>query len=179
MIPRTRLRHCLPAKESLAATIDRFGLLWSYPTLGQIASTRFSSRLSSVWARVNLDTGAITLAASLKRDPEHLEQVLCHELAHIVAHVLIGRSEGPHGPTWRRLVSEAGYAPMVRLPETDGIQTSPHNQRHSPVRRFLHRCLVCDFSRFARRPMKEWRCADCVAAGLDGRLFITAPRSAE
>ena len=35
-----------------------------------------------------------------------------------------------------------------------------------------HWCPVCQSSRKARRPVKAWRCAACVAAGLDGTLEI-------
>ena len=176
MTARTTARHCLPVQRPLTETIDRFGRLWSYPALSGMASARFSTRLFKAWARVNLDTRAITLASSLKEDPARLEQVLCHELAHIVAYSLVGRSERPHGPTWQRLVTKAGYTPVVRLPESTANKCGLYRQSHGPAPRFLHGCPVCDFSRVARRPMKSWRCADCVAAGLDGLLIVTPQR---
>ena len=55
-----------------------------------------------------------------------------------------------------------------------------HNAPRTIVRRpsrFLHRCPVCDFSRVAARPVRSWRCADCVAAGLGGNLVITEKRA--
>ena len=179
MTERTTTRHSLPAQALLTETIDRFGRLWSYPALSRTVSTRFSARLTKAWARVNLDSRTITLASSLKEDPVRLEQVLCHELAHIVAYVLVGRSEGPHGPTWRRLVQEAGHVAVVRLPETAQVKAGLRSGASNPVQWFLHHCPVCDFSRTARKPMKEWRCADCVSAGLDGCLIVTARRSVE
>lgn len=179
MTERTTTRHSLLAQALLTETIDRFGLLWSYPAPSRTVSTRFSARLTKVWARVNLDRRTITLASSLKEDRARLEQVLCHELAHIVAYVFVGRSEGPHGPTWRRLVQEAGHAAVVRLPDTAQVKVGLRNGASNPVRWFLHHCPVCDFSRTARKQMKEWRCADCVSAGLDGRLIVTAHRRAE
>ncbi|HLE72474.1 MAG TPA: hypothetical protein VJH87_22540 [Vicinamibacteria bacterium] len=36
-----------------------------------------------------------------------------------------------------------------------------------------HRCPVCQLFRAARRLMSRWRCAACVASGLEGRLSIT------
>jgi hypothetical protein len=90
-------------------------------------------------------------------------------LAHIVAFDLVGDSERTHGPTWQRLVREAGFVPTRRL-------QSPATQRDSHARtrrkRFVHRCSVCSFTRIASRRMPGWRCADCVLAGLDGRLDV-------
>ena len=176
MTARTRARHCLPVETPLTETIDRFGRLWSYPELSRMASTRFSTRLLKAWARVNLDTRTITLTSSLMKDPERLDQVLCHELAHIVAYSLVGRSERPHGPTWQRLVTKAGYLPVVQLPESTANKCGLYSQSRGPAPWFLHGCPICDFARVARRRMKSWRCADCVAAGLDGLLIIAPQR---
>jgi predicted SprT family Zn-dependent metalloprotease len=159
-----------------APLVARYTTLWSMPSLAQTTSIQFSSRLRRSWGRTNLDRRTITLAAELEQDPSLLESVLCHELAHIAAHELVGRSERPHGPTWQRLVREAGQQPVIRLRVTNPAQPSV---RPAARVRFLHRCLVCDFSRMAGKPMTAWRCADCVAAGLDGALTITKEESAE
>jgi len=155
--------------EHLFETVTRLGRLWSRASLADSVSIRFSSRLSETWARTNLSTNTITLASELKDDCERLGDVLCHELAHVVAHERVGRAEGPHGPTWRRLVLDAGRDPAVRLADRRARTTKPD----SIPRRFLHRCPICDFSRIARRPVPSWRCADCVDAGLSGELIVT------
>jgi len=128
--------------------------------------------MTKTWARTNLSTSTVTLADSLKDDPTRLDQVLCHELAHVVAYGLVGRAEGPHGPTWQALVRVAGHDPVLRLRAADVSVAAAEDIAH----RFLHRCLVCDFSRSALRRMRAWRCADCVAAGLAGDLVIVEQR---
>lgn len=154
--------------EHLIESVTRFGRLWSRASLAESVSIRFSSRLSRAWARTNLATNTITLASELKDDRERLDDVLCHELAHVVSHEQVGPAEGPHGPTWRRLVLDAGRDPSVRLAD----RNAPTTKATGAPRRFLHRCPVCDFSRIARRPIPAWRCADCVAAGLGGELIV-------
>lgn len=151
------------------AAIERYARLWDFPELEEVVSLRFSARLKKSWARTNLATNTITLASELKDDRGRLSDVLCHELAHVVSHERVGRAEGPHGPTWRRLVLDAGGDPAVRLADRKATTTKPD----SAPRRFLHRCPTCDFSRVARRPIPAWRCADCVAAGLSGELIVT------
>lgn len=156
------------------AEIERYARLWNFPELEEVVSLRFSARLKKSWARTNLSTNAITLASELRGDRERLNDVLCHELAHVVSHERVGRTEGPHGPTWRRLVLDAGGDPSVRLADSRATST----KAASATRRFLHRCPVCDFSRTARKPTPSWRCADCVAAGLSGELFVTEQQRA-
>lgn len=151
------------------AEIERYARLWNFPELEEVVSLRFSARLKKTWARINLSTNTITLASELRGDRERLNDVLCHELAHVVSHERVGRAEGPHGPTWRRLVLDAGGDPSVRLADRNATTT----KANGVPRRFLHRCPVCDFSRIARRPIPAWRCADCVAAGLSGELIVT------
>ncbi len=62
---------------------------------------------------------------------------------------------------------DAGFEPKTKLP-------SPTNARAKPPRNSLdtHRCPVCHLSWTAKRRMRRWRCAECVAAGLDGTLDI-------
>lgn len=158
--------------RALDKAMARYAELWSRPNLSETVSTRFSARLSKSWARTNLETRTITLAVTLRSDLARLEEVLCHELAHIVAHESTGRREGPHGPTWQGLVRIGGFEPCLRLAGDAAPRiVVPRSSR------FLHRCPVCDFTRFAARPVRSWRCADCVAAGLNGNLVITKRRA--
>lgn len=161
-------------RRALQESIARCAELWSRPTLSETISTRFSARLSKSWARTNLSTRTITLSVALRNDAARLEEVLCHELAHIAAHDSVGRQEGPHGPTWKQLVRIGGFEPRLRLAYGDDAPRIAVRRSS----RFLHRCPVCDFSRVAARPIRAWRCADCVAAGLDGNLVIAEERAA-
>jgi|SRR5690606_1642370 len=169
----TRSHADVQVRRALNEAIARYAELWSRPDLSETVSTRFSTRLSKSWARTNLESRTITLAATLQGDLSRLEEVLCHELAHIAAHDSVGRQEGPHGPTWKQLVRIGGFEPRLRLAYGDD---APRVVVRRPSR-FLHRCPVCDFSRVAARPVSSWRCADCVMAGLRGDLVITEKRA--
>ncbi len=167
------MSHPQHNRVDLAPQIERFAALWSLPAIAETASVRFSTRLRRAWGRANLDRRTVTLAAVLEDDPSLLESVLCHELAHIAAYILVGRSERSHGVTWQRLVTEAGYRPSPRLSDGAAAHPAQRTRRH-----YLHRCPVCGFSRRAGKPMTTWRCADCVAAGLEGDLVITEEQRA-
>jgi predicted SprT family Zn-dependent metalloprotease len=102
-----------------------------------------------------------------------LFEVLCHESAHLAARDLYGRRCQPHGPEWVALVRAAGFEPRRRIP---WAAPSPPPQRLAARRRrYIHRCPVCQLQRIAWRPIRAWRCAACVAAGLPGRLEISPP----
>jgi hypothetical protein len=141
------------------------------PDLAAGVSVRFSSRLKRTLGRADGSTGRVVLAGFLMDDPVLCDMALCHELAHLAAFRLVGSSEAPHGPTWKRLVRDAGHEPSLRV-AIDSRELP--NPAPKPVQRFRHYCPVCHFSRIAARRMPAWRCADCVAAGLDGRLEITS-----
>lgn len=147
--------------------------LWSMPDLAASVSVRFSNRLTRSLGRADANTGRIALAVSIAEDPALLDAALCHELAHLAAFRLVGASERAHGPTWQRLVRQAGHAATLRLAiGRHDVDSRPGGE----AERFAHSCPVCHFSRIAARRMPSWRCADCAAAGLDGRLEITRVR---
>ena len=100
-----------------------------------------------------------------------LQEVLCHEMAHLAARELHGRNVRPHGPEWKALMTSAGFEPRTRLPSPNGAPR-PGRRRRAPYV-YVHRCPVCQLLRPARRLMSRWRCAACVASGLEGRLTIT------
>ena len=160
----------------LKAVTDRLSALWSTTDLFARVSIVFSNRLSRSLGRADVAQRRVTLAAYLRVPGAPLEEVLCHELAHIVAFERVGKTERVHGQTWQRLVAIAGFAPSRRL-RFSSPQTLYRHRKHG--RTYVHRCQVCGFTRVARRRVLAWRCADCVAAGLDGDLVVSeqAPRS--
>jgi ribosomal protein L37AE/L43A len=108
-----------------------------------------------------------------------------HEAAHAATRHG-AEHQPPHGPEWRALMARAGYpeakgARWSCYKEAAGSPPRRHQPRPQEARAALydHWCPVCQSSRVGRRPVKAWRCAACVAAGLDGRLEITrrTPRS--
>jgi SprT protein len=91
-------------------------------------------------------------------------------MAHLAARELYGRSVRPHGAEWKALMANAGFEPRTHLPHPNGA--TKRRKRRAPYV-YVHRCPVCQFSRTARRLMSRWRCAECVASGLEGLLTIT------
>ena len=159
-----------PVAPDLDHRVAELARLWSMPDLAASVSIRFSRRLTRSLGRADAAKGRIALAALLADDPALLDAALCHELAHLAAFRLVGTAERPHGPTWQRLVGQAGHVAMLRLPISQGDVGS---RLATEAARFVHSCPVCQFTRVAARRMPSWRCADCAAAGLDGRLEIT------
>lgn len=115
--------------------------------------------------RAALRTQRVSLSTSI-RSASQLREVLRHELAHIAVVRLGIRGEAHHGQTWQQLLLEVGNTPATRV-------AVPGFTRPTQAPRFRHECPVCDFVRYAKRAVTTWRCADCVAAGLDGSLTIT------
>lgn len=150
--------------------------LWGVPELAGSITIKFSSRMTRSLGRADFAAERITIAESIALDPLLLDEVLCHELAHLAAFQLVGRREPPHGPTWMRLVLQAGHAPELRLVAP---RSSSKAEASRTIPAYLHRCMVCQFTRIGRRPMAAWRCADCVRAGLSGKLEIQALRRAD
>lgn len=112
--------------------------------------------------------------------PEGMRELLVHEIAHAVV-VSSRPSAKPHGVEWKALMAQAGFSPNPRLSRS--CITVPSGDRPAVPRRSVlmeHRCPVCHSVRFARRRVTLWRCAACVAAGLDGRFLVTpAPTGAQ
>ena len=105
-------------------------------------------------------------------------------MTHEAAHAALARRDGatpqaPHGPEWRQLMALAGYPEARgahwRCQHAGGRSTCPGRPAKPKARPPLydHWCPVCQSSRVGRRPVKAWRCAACVAAGLDGKLHLT------
>jgi predicted SprT family Zn-dependent metalloprotease len=138
---------------------------------------RASSVLDSRIADVSVTNRTIRYDERLHDHPDLLREVLCHELAHIVAHDRFGPNIQPHGNEWADLVRQAGYEPRVRLSLPDAPLLSRPLPEH-PVR-YVHRCPVCQMSIESPAPQRHWRCATCRDAGLSGELTIhSVPRSA-
>ena len=158
------------AWERLArARVAELAALWGVPGAADAFTVRFSGRLSRSLGRADSASGRVTLATSLRGDEELLDQALSHELAHLIAFFLVGRAEPAHGPTWKRLMRLAGHQPAIRL-SSPAVAVAGAEPKEA--RRYRHRCPVCQFTRTASRRMPRWRCADCAASGLGGRLEI-------
>ena len=158
----------------LAESLDRWRHLWDVPHLEAKSRIEWSPRLTRSLGRCYPNRRLIRIASCLEGEtaPEELlQEVLCHEMAHLAARELHGRNVRPHGPEWKALMTSAGYEPRTRLPSPNGAPR-PGRRRRAPYV-YLHRCPVCQLFRAARRLMSRWRCSACVASGLEGRLTIT------
>ncbi len=145
--------------------------MWGTPALESTVSIHYSSRMTRSLGRCYPERRLIRIAESLLDGPRTiLEEALCHELAHIAVHELNGGKCRPHGPEWKALMRKAGFEPRIRL-RWDGAPPPAKRKRR---RRYLyiHRCTVCHAERTARRVVRQWRCAACVEAGLEGTFEI-------
>jgi hypothetical protein len=157
-----------PSLTKLAALIHPWGCLWGVPGFEQNLTLRFSPRLTQSLGRCNPAAGTITLRLGLPVD--QIPYILCHEAAHVAAFLRFGSGLQPHGPEWASLVALAGFPPAVNAP---GPRTpSSRNPAQPGSFRYAHQCLVCQATRWARRPIRRWRCAECLAVGLTGEMRI-------
>jgi predicted SprT family Zn-dependent metalloprotease len=156
--------------------------LWGLPGFDEGLTIEWSSRLHRSLGRALPARRLVRLSPVLltaRRDL--LLEAACHEIAHVVVRLLHRGPCRPHGPEWAQLVRAAGFPPRTRVPFADhamartsaGRIAIPRDHGNSG-RLYIHACPVCHMRRLARRRVARWRCAACVAAGLDGRLTVTA-----
>jgi len=157
--------------------VDRLSQAWAAPKLKASVTVSLSPRLRTSLGRATPATGRVSLHQALRdAPPEILQEVLCHEIAHVVAYrraqATRAKRPRPHGAEWAALVRAAGYEPIVRAPRGWIAQPLPQSAAASPGRTVLHVCPVCQTRRVAGRAVPSWRCAACIAIGLDGRMDV-------
>lgn len=155
-----QLRHSLQEKST------GYFLLWGIPELADSIETRFNNRLRTTLGRAYVRSRNVQLnPLLLHSDIKLLDEVLCHELAHIVVYVRFGRRAKPHGSEWASLMRQAGFTPRARINiEEERIPVI--------IKTYEHLCPVCQITRYARRPVYRWRCMRCYKAGLGGHLTV-------
>jgi predicted SprT family Zn-dependent metalloprotease len=150
--------------------VRRWFSIWGLRGFEKSVTICFSCRMSRVFGRCYVKERLITIAERLREMPlAILEEVLCHECAHLAASQLFGGNCRPHGPEWAQLVRSAGFEPRRRLVLDKNAISTPNRQR-SYV--YVHSCPVCQTQRVARRMVRTWRCAGCRSSGLNGLLEI-------
>lgn len=159
--------------QFLSNCIASLGTTWNTPTIVSRVEIQFSDRMRSCLGRCLPSRGIVRLNRRLLRvEPALVEEVICHEVAHVVAFERHGRRCRPHGPEWAALMRSAGFQPHVRArlgPELQLLLLAPRKVRNV----YEHRCPICRIMRVARRPVSRWRCVACATAGRTGRLTIT------
>ncbi len=88
----------------LVETLDRWLHLWDVPHLQ--SRIEWSSRLTRSLGRCCPEKRLIRLASHRESAPDALlQEVLCHEMAHLAARELHGRNVRPRGPEWKALMT--------------------------------------------------------------------------
>lgn len=159
------------SQGSWRGQIESWCDLWSIPELASRVYVTTSPRFRSTLGRFCFSRNEVRLAEHLVRSAGSLLlEVLCHEFAHAAVAARHGRVR-PHGPEWQRLMKSAGFEPRVRIPPAE-VQAAGIPFVRSRAR-WVHCCPVCQASRLAARPFRNWRCAACYSQGLSGVLEIT------
>jgi SprT protein len=152
--------------DRVKSRVEECFKLWGMPELSDSVSIEFSQRLTRSLGRTQVANHHIRLNMLLeKKWWDLLDEVLCHELAHIAVYEHFGPAAKPHGKEWAELVEKAGYEPRIRI----GLEGTEVTKQ---ARKFEHICPVCQTVRYAAREMTRWRCSACTDAGLDGVLLI-------
>ena len=171
---REVIKETVQSKQhNYARTLTRWGRTWHTPTLPKRVTITFSPRLRKSLGRVRPATGIVTLNAKLAAAPrEVVLEVVCHEVAHVAAHLLHGRRAKPHGPEWRALVAAAGYEPTTKMQCRWLPQPAPAKWN---ARRHHYRCPSCQADYYVRRRNSRLHCAKCNRARVAVPLHFVSP----
>lgn len=142
---------------------------WRVPNLLEQISVRRNNKLRTTVARWREKMKCLELGPQFFRMAKHQDEILCHELAHAAALQIHGRGILSHGPEWHALITAVGYSPSSVLKTSKSNSMVPRRNNSSW---YEHRCPVCHAVRFAKKPMRRWRCAECSQHGLQGLLEI-------
>jgi predicted SprT family Zn-dependent metalloprotease len=131
------------ARRRVQAVLLRLSRLYGEPRVIDIR-VEASGRLSASLARAYVERAEVRLALPML-DSLHLEEVLVHEVAHIVCFWRHGRTP-PHGRLWRELMVEAGEVPRATLRPRDVVLPPRRRRRRrrglgAAARRFLRSLL--------------------------------------
>jgi predicted SprT family Zn-dependent metalloprotease len=134
-------------------------------------SAEINHRFKVSLARCYPGSYVIRVHPGLLREPDtRIREVLVHELAHLAVYENHGSAVRPHGPEWCNHMLALGLAPNVNLSFPNSRLPGSAASRSGAG--YRHRCPVCQFTRYSKRPQRRWRCAACSAAGLAGELVI-------
>jgi hypothetical protein len=154
--------------------LRRLARLWAVPGVATLTVVERATPRGAL-GRYVVGSKTVELSPTIAAE-EDTSEVLTHEAAHAALSLgSHGTPPAPHGREWRALMARAGYSDArASLWRGCLLRGEPRPKRgRAPSARWVHSCPVCHFSRVARRPVRAWRCAACVAAGLPGRLEIT------
>lgn len=119
-----------------------------------------------------LDERAVELNPTLlAENPSKIDEILAHELAHIVVWRRHGSTASEHGPEWRSLMRAAGFVPS-RFHGLDVRQVRRVRRRYY----YLHMCSRCTSWWIARRVRRDRDCSSCGPGEVE---ILRAPATSE
>ncbi len=107
-----------PRLEKLYTDFGRWCAVWGLSRLARETDVQFADDLGMALGRCDPRSGRIVLNGVLLA-PENerlLAETLCHEAAHIVAHLRYGPRIAEHGPEWQEYMTKAGFQPRPVIP---------------------------------------------------------------
>jgi len=123
-----------PISDETHTFLDHWLQTWNTADLAAQTRIEFSPRLTRSLGRCYPDRRLIRISSHLEGAPDGLlQEVLCHEMAHLATRELHGRNVRPHGPEWKALMTSAGFEPRTRLPSPNGAPR-PGRRRRAPLR---------------------------------------------
>jgi predicted SprT family Zn-dependent metalloprotease len=154
----------------LERTLRHWAKLWGVPDLSDRITFHHNARLRTTIARWLIESSCLEVSTRFFELRCDHREILCHELAHAAASRIHGRGVRPHGREWRELMRKAGYEPRAHRASELKTHASPSDIPSRLI--YEHRCAVCHAVRYGKKPVKSWRCVECVGAGLAGHLTI-------
>jgi predicted SprT family Zn-dependent metalloprotease len=116
------------AAARIRAELERLAAVYEEPRVLEIRVVP-SGRMTASLARAYPDRAEVRVARVVL-ESRHLEEVLTHEIAHVVCWWKHGRTR-PHGRAWADLVRQAGRIPSVRMVPSD-VRLPPRRRRARP-----------------------------------------------
>ena len=134
--------------QRLAERIRAWFVLWGVEDSDSPVEIRVSTRMTRSIGSADGRRNRMTLAVWLFNQPEEIvNEVVCHEAAHLAVFRSYGTEPKPHGREWRTLMRHAGFPPRTRLEVP--FPPSPTGRRRG--RRTLSVRPVTFLSRLIRR----------------------------
>jgi predicted SprT family Zn-dependent metalloprotease len=120
-----------PTQDKLAQLhreLERWCSLWGLYRLSREAKISFSDQLGLALGKCDIQRGQIFLNGLLllPENEKLLFETLCHEAAHITAHLRYGPAIEEHGVEWQEYMEKAGFEPraVIKQEEVFGLGIS-------------------------------------------------------
>ncbi len=108
--------------------LEKWCSLWGLYRLSREAKISFSDQLGLALGKCDIQRGQIFLngVLLLPENEKLLFETLCHEAAHLTAHLRYGPAIEEHGVEWQEYMEKAGFAPrpVIRQEEVFGLAVS-------------------------------------------------------